>query len=665
MNKNNKTNNQAQPDYTELSEYIEKCNELLERLPELALPVNIKNIIDNIVKRVEELVKADHAHVRVINWIENKLELVKYDEKNASERDIGLKYNQFVSLEVEQAIGGRVFRNKTSEIIPDVQKDKDFESYLDEIRKEPQLQNLVEYLKKIGPAVVVPLLLQNKAIGVLTVLRLREAENANLPLPFSENDRKILKHFAAQAAIALLNAWLLEAATWQPLQKESKGILLTVQMLCEAVVTEAKKITGAPDGKVRFVDWKGKRLVPGTLLRRTDDTICALRRIGVCIAGLAAKNQASYMSNNLQEDKDFMRFFDYAKSCKESFQEQLEALKNLQISIKGGKYSFSDTTFNEFREKWPEAYEKLEERLNVLKELPANMIVASLETHIKVLKGLANAWQEYVAGELEKWNSEIAVPILLGKKLLGVLNVHSQTKEWFTESDQVILQALAARVATAIIEHQQDVLKELQKIEQIMTAEQSFERVASMIADGIKNFAFFAGPDSEKIFPLLYICKTPIHMKRLLNEQQNFGEKFDPRQRESALPEEIQLLKVPIRNNGLGWEAIKRVSEKPKEPVFIVRENVNDPVSCGSETAQEYGVKTTACLPLVFRGIVYGLLYIHIKDKHFFTELEKDTLTLFAARAAIVVKNLKKLSEEKTYDDYFGKKLIDDCIQMD
>jgi len=291
----------------------------------------------------------------------------------------------------------------------------------------------------------------------------------------------------------------------------------------------------------------------------------------------------------------------------------------------------------------------------------------SINRQIEIIESLKTAWNKYLE-YIGSYKSELAVPICVGKDILGVLNVHSDKKNWFIESDQAILEALSVRVATSILLYKQSILNKLGEIEQSMIAVGNFEGMVSAIAKGIKDVAVLAdSTDRANIFPLLYICKTPESPNKLIDDQIHFNEKFYPLPRESASIEESVLLRVPIRKKGLGFKAIEKLVENSDEDhksVLIVRENVDDPISGGSESAQNIGVKTTACLPLVFDGVVYGLLYIHIKMVHFFTILERDALTLFAAYTAIVLKNLTAYGEEKRYNQLYSKDLILDCIKV-
>jgi len=307
----------------------------------------------------------------------------------------------------------------------------------------------------------------------------------------------------------------------------------------------------------------------------------------------------------------------------------------------------------------------------------------SITRQFNSLDKLSSAWNNYWTN-LDKWNSEVAVPIIVGSKLLGVLNVHSKLEKQYFESDVAILQALASRVAIFLMAHQQKVLNKINEIEQRLIVNRNTDIIAEQIAEGIKEVAFFYDEKSNiEIFPLLYICKSPMTPQSLLKEQ-DFGDNFRFIQRNKASEAEMKLLRVSISNNGLGFQAIRELARKIKkssiestikssDTIFIVRENIDDPINRGSESAQKKGVISTACLPLAFQGIVYGLLYIHVKiksehdkiERYFFTQIEKDVITLFAVLASVVLKNLKQNPNLETYDNLCGLYLINQCAGIE
>ncbi len=514
---------------------------------------------------------------------------------------------------------------------------------------------------------------------MLIAVRLEKEGEVELPPPFIEDDKKILQHFANHASIALRNTWLFKSAIWRPFDKASEGHKenvgergISIGRICEKVVTEACEVTGATDSRVRFVDWQGKRLVPGFIKWppksiEKDQIVCCVRVIGVCPAGKAAEKKEPYRSGNLKKDEVFGEFLKDAKDCAEFYKQQSLALEKWNGFIQDKQENINDILSlikSHISQNCSIATKKLEERFEVLKNKPNDYheFIDLYNKQKKVVKSLTKIWKEYIIF-LEKQNSEIAVPIQIGDKLLGVINVHSEREEWFTESDEAILRALAGRIATAIMVYQQEILNITRKIERQMMAGGDFNVIAESVSNGIKYMAFLG--DHEEIFPLLYLCKIPVSPGKLLNHQSAFGENFKEQQREKASEEEIELLNIPISPNGLGYKAIEKLRKQhTDEPIFIVRENADDPISGSSSKVRKLKIKTTACLPLVFGGTVYGLLYIHIKERYFFTELEKETLTLFAAQAAIVVKNLKRRSIEDIYDSLHGNELIKNCIEL-
>ena len=657
---------------------LERLDRLLKEIvPKLASSLEDEaRLIKTIAEEAKGLVNAHHVHIRVIKWIafdweNDELEMVRCDGEG---KDVLNEYDKFRCIKVKQAIGGRIFRKKVPDKFPDIQKDPDFQKYLGEIEKSDPQTAVISYLKRFGPAIVVPFLLGKKPIGILTALRLRKGVNEPLPQEFTEDDKKILMHFADHAAIALRNAWLFEAAIWQPPTDLIK--------LWKKVKEVAQKMTGAYDLRVRFFDWEEKRLVPGDIqwprdIGEEDPEVC-VRQIGIGPVGRIAESGANrlYRPKDLREDPAFQEFIRNTQSRVALYFDQLNVLQQWKKSVYNGnkeerKLEIPEGICQEARDELEKRREILEKLLeepaatNEGGEKTGEKIVDSFKRQMDVVTHLKDAWAKYL-GFLETLNSEIATLIISGGKVIGVLNVHSKEEEWFTEGDEAILQALAGRVASAITEYQRNVLNRIEAIEQEMTAGCEFEDIADLIADAIKEVAFLTDPKKKvHIFPLLYPCKKPEYSKELSEDQENFGKKFEPQIRKSATQEELRLLNVQIRNDGLGWEAISILYENPQEPVFIVRENVNDPISGGSPSAQEEGVKTTACLPLVFNSIVYGLLYIHIKEKYFFNKLEKEILNLFAAQAAIVVKNIKRRAEEPTFDSFYGRSLIEEVCSYE
>jgi GAF domain-containing protein len=338
------------------------------------------------------------------------------------------------------------------------------------------------------------------------------------------------------------------------------------------VVDLAKGLVGAENGRLRFVDYTEKRLVPGTisgiLAEKLDMTT---RKIGECIVGKAAKKKKIQVVDDVQ----------------------------------------NDLCFKKFRRK------------------------------IEKLAKTDSEWQKYYAGLLEI-GSEIAVPIMAGKTLLGVLNVNA-SKGSFNKEHEELLSKFASEVALSFLNRRALILLALYKIENKMVSAFDIKEVAQSIAYGIRKMFKDCVPN---IF--------------LYNENNDKAiNPFEFLTGAGASREETRLGKIKPRYDsdpskaGRGIEAINKYRQG--EDYFVVVENVQaDPHA--SVSAKEKGVKTTCCIPLTFKGTVVGILYLHFFNRHFFTIEEKVNLKMFAIAAAFAIKNATVLP---TYGELIGNGLID------
>lgn len=288
---------------------------------------------------------------------------------------------------------------------------------------------------------------------------------------------------------------------------------------------------------------------------------------------------------------------------------------------------------------------------------------------------LHEQWKAYTS-QTEMRNCEIAVPVVAFGKFLGVLNFHKEDK--FTENDENLARTYAAQLAAACLHRQAEVFEEFQRVARLLAAESNFEVIASKIAEGIRT-GLRDGLKREEVVPSLYATKLPIgRFDELTDEEfeKRWEKTYYGRQQpqpeekdDSALwDKENKLGHIPIRPNGLGraiiekWkqreEQIEKKSVTEKGHLFIVSLDVDDPNSeAGSRSALHHNIKTTGCLPLIFKHRVYGLLYLHCTERHFFTEAELHALETSSIQAAIAINNARLTG--KSYEELYGKKILD------
>lgn len=231
-------------------------------------------------------------------------------------------------------------------------------------------------------------------------------------------------------------------------------------------------------------------------------------------------------------------------------------------------------------------------------------------------------------------------------------------------------------MALTYLQWQAELFEAFQKVAQTVTAENDFEIIASEITKGIRE-GLKHGLEEEDVFPLLYVAKRPID-RSYKKSQEDFEniwrDTYQGRQEPEDKTEkdlwktENDLGKIPIRFNGLGSKIIDKWAEKvggeqyseniEARDNFIVCLDVDNPDSeSGSRSAFYNDIRTTGCLLLTFRNKVYGLLYIHCKKRHFFTEVELRALNAFGTQAAIAIKNAGLTGE--SYEKLFGGEVLD------
>lgn len=290
---------------------------------------------------------------------------------------------------------------------------------------------------------------------------------------------------------------------------------------------------------------------------------------------------------------------------------------------------------------------------------------------VKRYKRLHQQWKDYTAhAEIPK--CEIAVPVVAFGKFLGVLNFHKENE--FTEHDEQLARTYAAQLSVACLQRQTELFEEFQRVARIIAAKNNFEEIASKIAEGIRK-GLRDGLKEAEVFPLLYVASQPIsRFDELTDEEFEKRWKNAYHRRQQPLLEEEKDLAVwntenilgpiPIRRKGLGraiiekWRKLEEKSNKGVSYLFIDAIDVDDPNSeTGSRSALQHNIKTTGCLPLVFEDQVYGLLYLHCKKRHFFTDAEVHALDTSGIQAAIAINNARLTGN--SYETLYGKKILD------
>lgn len=296
---------------------------------------------------------------------------------------------------------------------------------------------------------------------------------------------------------------------------------------------------------------------------------------------------------------------------------------------------------------------------------------------------LSDNYREYF-DSWKKVKYGFALPVVAFGKFIGVLNFHYNSNERIPKIEDIKLPAkiFASLLGVRYIKWKAELFESFQEEPMLVTSERNFEKITQTLSKAIRE-GFEDIISGKCLFPLLYIPrKKPI---RKTDENRIIDEKFDkiwknsyqrrrePDRRDSVdhnlWQTEKDLGEIPIRSNGLGRDVVDDFLDKVSyasgfeesnlriKDFFRVIQDVEDPTGIGSSSARENGIKTTGCLPLILNDRLYGLLYLHCKEKHFFTEVELDALEIFGTQAAIAIHNADMAGD--SYEKLYGTKIID------
>lgn len=270
-----------------------------------------------------------------------------------------------------------------------------------------------------------------------------------------------------------------------------------------------------------------------------------------------------------------------------------------------------------------------------------NDIWGSDEPEAKAFRKIVDETEdERYKNYLKEVKSEIAIPLKIEDEVVGVLNVHAMIRNAFTMDDKDILTTFASQAANAIFAKRMYTQRKLDELKKSMSSEFDCKKIAERIAEGIRTIF----PERHK--------REYVHPFYLYNAE---SFKFDPLTIAGFSEEERELWLFPPRDDGVGALAIK-------ERGFVNIQDLETDLRA-SPNAKKNGIITTGCQPLITpSGKPVGVMYLHFYKeygKHYFTDEEKETIGMFAAQAAIAIDNALTISGLPTYEDLYGKELLD------
>jgi sigma-B regulation protein RsbU (phosphoserine phosphatase) len=230
--------------------------------------------------------------------------------------------------------------------------------------------------------------------------------------------------------------------------------------------------------------------------------------------------------------------------------------------------------------------------------------------------------EENYLNAVESVRSELAIPLILKGKCIGVLDIQSRELDYFTRDQQNILTLLAGRLAIAIenarlFEHERDQAETLVLLHEvaldasaILDVEEQLRRAAEL-AKRVIDYQIFS--------ILLYDEHDNTFHHRITVK---FGERIQEK------------FAVPATEGIVGAAALTRkpvlVPDVSKDPRYL-------PVN--AETRSEMAI------PMVHKGRVIGVMDLESPQLNYFTEDHVRTLSILAAHLAVSLENARLYQE--------------------
>lgn len=211
--------------------------------------------------------------------------------------------------------------------------------------------------------------------------------------------------------------------------------------------------------------------------------------------------------------------------------------------------------------------------------------------------------------------AEAALPLKVGERVLGVIDVQSTTPFAFSDQDVKILQILADQLAVAIVNSElfaeaQERLSQHRLLHHVTTAAASSTTIEDALNSAVQGLQVTLGGDQIAI---LLANKEQTH----LEVKSSVGYPSDT---------EVARLAVPFGVGLTGWVAAHRqaarVNDVIKDPRYI---KVND------------RVRSELAIPLIYRNEVLGVLNVESPRLNAYSENDEEMLgTLGGSLAAII-----------------------------
>src|SRR5713101_3828862 len=242
---------------------------------------------------------------------------------------------------------------------------------------------------------------------------------------------------------------------------------------------------------------------------------------------------------------------------------------------------------------------------------------AAAQRREAVLIGDVSADPRYISA-VPNVRSELAVPLIVKNRVIGVIDIESPLPDHFTEEHKSLLTLIASRMAVGIenarlytrVTRQARTLLLLNEIARELTSILNLDEVLKRVGELLQRLIDY------QMFSILLVDPTgeKLQHRFSLRFQENIHLKHD----------------IPIGEGVVGYAVQQKevvlVSDVTKDSHYIL---------LNPETRSELAA------PLIYKDKVIGVLDLEHTRRGFFTDDHKRTITTLAAQVAIAIENAR------------------------
>jgi phosphoserine phosphatase RsbU/P len=229
---------------------------------------------------------------------------------------------------------------------------------------------------------------------------------------------------------------------------------------------------------------------------------------------------------------------------------------------------------------------------------------------------------DYYIPAVPNVHSELAIPLIVKNRVIGVIDIEAREKEYFTEEHKRLLTLIASRMAIGIenarlhtrTTRQARELLLLNEIARELTSILNLDELLKRIAELLNRLIDY------QMFSILLLDASGEKL------QHRFSQRFQER---LHLKHDIPLGRGVVGHAAQAKESVL-VPDVSKSARYI---------SVNPETKSELAV------PLIYKEKVIGVLDLEHTRRGYFTEDHKRTLTTLAAQIAIAIENARLYEE--------------------